>query len=123
MTAHITRATGTPPCEPPHTHEWIKKVTYVNAAFDALTRILVTPVVSAMFGAHVPIHPIINVPPEHLHAAVLTADNIKATLATPLLYGWNASSFSPQNPTAFDDLVAELLAAEAGSGASIVSSL
>ncbi|EIW55376.1 uncharacterized protein TRAVEDRAFT_31106, partial [Trametes versicolor FP-101664 SS1] len=26
ISSHITRATGTPPCQPPHTHEWIKKV-------------------------------------------------------------------------------------------------
>ncbi|OJT03176.1 hypothetical protein TRAPUB_6224 [Trametes pubescens] len=121
VSSHITRTTGAPPCEPPHTHEWMQKVAYVNTAFDALTRVLVTPGVSAMFGAHVPIHPVINIPPERLHAVALTADSIKATLATPLLYGWTASTFSPHDPAVFDDFVAELVAAEAGSGAFIVS--
>ncbi|OJT11426.1 hypothetical protein TRAPUB_12056, partial [Trametes pubescens] len=120
VSSHITRTTGTPPREPFHSHEWMQKVTYVNTAFDALTRVLVTPVVSAMFGAHVPIHPILNIPPKQVHAAVLTADNIKTMLATTGYQGWTASDFSPHNPALFDDLVAELEAAAAGSGASIL---
>lgn len=76
-----------------------------------------------MFSAYVPIHPIINIPPERLHAIALMADSIKAMLATPLMDGWTASSFSPHDPAVFDNFVAELVAAEAGSGAFIVSSL
>lgn len=93
-------------------------------AFEALTTTLITPAVSALFRARVHIHFLINIPPRRPHPALSMADSdsIKATLNTTGMRGCTADNFSSDNPVIFDGLVADLVAAVAGSGTSSVAS-
>lgn len=89
-------------------------------AFRGLTGILVTPALSAMFGARVRIHPIVNTPPKRPYDVAPTADDIKVTIATHGMVKYTASTFIPGRPELFNDLAAELAAAAAKRGASVV---
>ncbi|EIW55388.1 uncharacterized protein TRAVEDRAFT_74204 [Trametes versicolor FP-101664 SS1] len=116
ISAYITRKTGTAPHTPLSTHAWLKKVCCVAIAFRGLTGILVTPALSAMFGARVRIHPIVNTPPKRPYDVAPTADDIKVTIATHGMVKYTASTFIPGRPELFNDLAAELAAAAAKRG-------
>lgn len=117
MAAHITRKTGSAPVTPLSTYAWLKKVCCVATAFQGLTGILVTPALSAMFGARVPIHLIANTPPKQTRTIAPTADDIKATIATHGMVKYTACTFIPGRPELFDGLTAEVAAAAANRGA------
>lgn len=98
-------------------YTWLKKVCCVATAFQGLTGILITPALSAMFGARVPIHLIANTPPKQTRTVAPTADDIKATITTHGMVKYTASTFIPGCPELFDGLTAEVAVAAANRGA------
>ncbi|EIW55387.1 uncharacterized protein TRAVEDRAFT_74203 [Trametes versicolor FP-101664 SS1] len=107
VSVHVARKVGTPPRSPPNTVKWLKKVSYVARAYRALTEMLTTPALSALFGASVSIHPVANPPPARRQTTP-TAEDIKATLTS---LGYTSSYFIASHPEKFDDFVGELTAA------------
>lgn len=108
---------GTAPRSPPNTVKWLKKVSYVARAYRALTEMLTTPALSALFGSSVSVHPVANPPPARLQT-MPTAEDIRATLTT---LGYTSGYFIACQPEKFDHFVGELTAAVTNRGTYTVS--